>query len=66
MWKLLKQTKWYWYLPIISLFFIHKMSIWVFEGEDAIERGWRDIIILFLIIPNSFYVLFLILFFHIL
>ena len=45
--KAFLDSKWWFYIPIISLFFIPKMSNWVFDGKTTLECQWRDIIITF-------------------
>jgi hypothetical protein len=43
--KELKQSKWYWFIPVIGLGFLWQMSKWMFNGETYIDRGWRLIVI---------------------
>jgi hypothetical protein len=34
-------TKWYWWIPILGLYFIGEMSGWVFDGTTELSRARR-------------------------
>lgn len=54
----LKATKWYWYIPIISIFFSFKMAQWVLEGQNNDIRAIRfSITIILLSLVNAFFIL---------
>lgn len=39
MWNTIKYTKWYWWIPICSLFFIEEMVGWVWDARlDEYKR----------------------------
>lgn len=60
--KALLASKWWFYIPIASLFFIPEMSKWVLSGETSNDIGWRDIIIGFLMIFQAFFVVVIIIY----
>lgn len=45
--KAFLESKWWFFIPIISLLFIHKITLWVFDGKDNLDMGWRDVVISF-------------------
>lgn len=36
-----KRTKWYWWLPIIGLYFIEEISGWAFDATEILIRVKR-------------------------
>jgi hypothetical protein len=48
--KTIKQSKWWFYIPLISIFFINKMIQWNFEDEENYHN--RYILSLFLFSIN--------------
>ena len=64
--KAFKQSKWWFYLPLISLVFLHKMSEWVFKGETSEDCGWRSIVIDLTIPLHLFATFFLLFYFELL
>jgi hypothetical protein len=61
--KALLASKWWFYIPIISLFFIPKMSKWVFSGKTSNDMGWRDIVVAFSMIFHAFFAVGIIMYF---
>jgi hypothetical protein len=47
--KALLQSKWWWYIPIFSLFFIEQQSAWVLEAEDEKHNYFRNILVTLLL-----------------
>ena len=64
--KAILASKWYWYIPIFSLIYIHAMSKWVFEADKEIDRGWRMIVVDFSIFPHVIAIIILLMKFNIL
>lgn len=58
--KALKESKWWFFIPLISLIFLHKMSIWVFSAENTNDCGYRGIIATYSIFLHLIPILFLI------
>lgn len=65
--KTIKQSKWWFYIPLISIFFINKMIQWTNEDEEnyhnryilslflfSINFSFSVVLIIFLIIKNYF------------
>jgi len=42
--KAILESKWWFYIPIISLLFLNKISKWVLDGETFNDRCYRDIL----------------------
>ena len=59
--KTIYSSKWYWYIPLISLFFLHEISIWILESEDTSLRSHKINLLLYIIFPLHFLGLVLIL-----
>ena len=57
--KQLRFEKWYWFIPLISIVFLYKMSTWVFMAINSIDCGNRMNIIM-LTIPIHVFTFFLI------
>lgn len=55
--KAIKDSKWYWWIPIIWLFCIHKMSKWIFEPDSYVERTYRGLLVELLMFPTLFIIL---------
>lgn len=47
--KALSQSKWWWYIPMLSLFFIEEQSVWVMEATDDRESYFRDMLVTLLL-----------------
>jgi hypothetical protein len=47
----MKTSKWYWYIPLISIFFLPEVAIWIVEAEDASERTDRNNIVQYILFP---------------
>lgn len=47
----IKNSKWYWYVPLLSMFFLHEISVWVLEAKDFGARYERNNVVLFIITP---------------
>jgi hypothetical protein len=45
--KAIKDSKWWFYIPIISMLFMSKITCWIFDGKTTLERQWRSILILY-------------------
>jgi len=58
--KAFLQSKWWFYIPIISIFFIKYMTEWVFRGEDSVDCTYRNIVIHFIIFIHILPLMFLI------
>lgn len=58
--KAIKESRWFWYIPVIWLFCIPEMSKWALSAEQEIDRGWRIILIDFLMFPTIIALLILI------
>lgn len=52
--KTIYSSKWYWYLPLVSLFFLHEISIWILESSDYSVRSAKINVLLFIIYPLHF------------
>jgi hypothetical protein len=52
--KTIYSSKWYWYIPLVSLFFLHEISIWILEPDDMSLRSNRINLLLFTIFPLHF------------
>lgn len=63
--KAFLDSKWYWYIPIISMYFLSQMSRWGFEPETVEERNYRSIIIDLTIPLHVFGIIFLLFYFKI-
>lgn len=50
--KAIMQSKWRWYIPVISFFFIEEQAEWVWEAKDQKDIYYRDILIIFLLVIN--------------
>lgn len=46
-----KESKWYWYIPIISMFWIKQMAEWILNGENEAERSNRYVVIMYSFYP---------------
>lgn len=42
--KALKDSKWWFFIPLVSLIFLHTMSKWTFQAENSNDCGWRGIV----------------------
>lgn len=49
--KEIKNSKWYWFIPLLSMFFLHEISVWVLEAKDFDSRYQKNNVVLFVIIP---------------
>lgn len=47
----IKNSKWYWYIPLLSMFFLHEISVWVLEAKGFDVRYERNNVVLMVIIP---------------
>ena len=45
--KAFLESKWWFYIPVVSMFFIPKMSRWVLDAKTTNDMQWRDIIIMY-------------------
>jgi len=53
--KELKNTKWYWFIPLLSLYFGYQMSMWTMNGETYLCKSKRSLITTFnVVFPNIF------------
>ena len=53
MWTQLTKAKWYWFIPILSVLFFYRMSIWMDNGNNMTECNQRfNVILWFSIFPN--------------
>jgi hypothetical protein len=43
--KAFLDSKWYFYIPLISIFFLKEMVNWIFDGKDSEECNYRNCII---------------------
>lgn len=60
--KELKTAKWYWFIPLVSLYYSYTMSVWTMNGETYLSRLRRQTITsLNVVIPNMFIIVGLIL-----
>ena len=48
--KAIRQSKWWWYIPIFSLVFIKEMGKWTFEAETNIESNYRSVLVTYTVI----------------
>ena len=62
--KAISQSKWYWYIPIVSIFFLKQMSSWIFAEKDESLRGWKLIVVDMTIPLHVISIIFLLLYFH--
>lgn len=60
--KALLDSKWWFYIPIISIFFLKKMVDWVFEGKSSIEMSWRHVVITYTIFLHTIPLMYLIMY----
>ena len=59
--KQLKTAKWYWFIPIVSMYYSFTMSMWTMRGETYSSRMDRHLItILNVVFPNVFIILYFI------
>jgi hypothetical protein len=55
MWKAIKESKWYWYIPIVSFIFFKEMTNWEMSGKTLHECMNRNVVcIIAMIIIQSF------------
>ena len=53
--KELKTAKWYWFIPLVSLYYIGTMSSWMMFGKTKSSVNYRQFIsILNCVFPNVF------------
>lgn len=50
--KAIKDSKWYWYISLLWLYFLPTMSKWTLEEKDGLESGWRLFLIEILMFPT--------------
>lgn len=62
----IRNSKWYWYLPLFWFIYLHKMTKWTIEGKDHIECSYRVILLQLLMFPQIFYVFYILFHFHVL
>lgn len=48
--KAILNSKWYWYIPIISLIFIKQMGYWSFKADTNLDCGYRSILVTYTMI----------------
>lgn len=49
--KAFQESKWWWYIPIISLFFIQQQSVWALEtGTDDRDKYMKTMLVTLLIV----------------
>lgn len=48
--KAIRQSKWWFYIPLISLIFIHKMGKWTFKADTNLDCGYRSILVTYTMI----------------
>lgn len=63
--KAIKDSKWYWWIPIVYVFYIGEIIDWTFESDDVEERNNRHNLATLLIYPNIFVTIGIILYFEI-
>jgi hypothetical protein len=55
-----KDSKWYWWLPIIWIYYIPTMSRWALSAETKLERQWRMVLTLYLMFPSILIIIYII------
>jgi len=55
--KAIMQSKWRWYIPVISIFFVEQMAEWAISAEKAQDIRYRARIILLVIMYQGFSVM---------
>jgi hypothetical protein len=55
--KAFKDSKWYWYIPILWFYFLPQISRWMLNGENLNERAFRLVVTEILILPNVFVII---------
>lgn len=58
--KAILESKWWFYIPIISIFFLKKMVDWVFEAKTTVEISWRHVIISYTLFLHAIPIIYLI------
>ena len=61
--KAILDSKWYWYVSLVWVFYIHQMSKWCFEPESYSERVSRSILTDMLMFPTIIFTLAIIIYF---
>lgn len=46
----IKDSKWYWYIPIVGLFFISSIVDWIFEPKVVQDMHYRNLVILYYVV----------------
>lgn len=56
--KAIKDSKWYWWIPIVYVFYMFEMSVWVFDDSKSIkERQYRQLLTQLLMFPSIFIII---------
>lgn len=50
--KAIKDSKWYWWIPLVYFIFLFKISKWTFEPDSIQERADRGTLCDFLMLPS--------------
>jgi hypothetical protein len=62
--KAIKFSKWYWWIPGVSLFYIEEQSEWATNGCDDKEVYMRTMLISFLLAYQAIFAILLALYFN--
>lgn len=53
--KLIKETKWWWYIPVISIFFIEEQAEWVYKYTEIKKHDdYKAWIMMAILVMNAF------------
>lgn len=47
-----RQSRWYWWLPVVWIFCIPQMSRWTFDSNEYLVRAWRSNLVILLMFPT--------------
>lgn len=60
--KAIKSSKWYWWIPFVSLFHIEEQSEWAIKGDDDRDVYMRTMLVCFLLVYQIIFFTFLVFF----